>query len=120
MGNLEQAPRRRRGPKQVASDEKRTHCASVRLNSVELATFNERRGKMRLGEFLRRAATANLPPTIPEINREAWVQLAKAASNLNQIAAKLNRGGSLNIPEIQAALQVFRLRLLGVERSPAQ
>ncbi len=120
MKNPEQAPQRRHGPKPLAADEKRTHCASVHLNSFELAVFNQRRGRMRLGEFLRRAATANLPPAIPEINREAWEQLARSAANLNQIAAQLNRGLDPDILEIQATLHEFRLRLLGVERSLAQ
>jgi hypothetical protein len=47
-------------------------------------------------EFVRQAALTGsvLPPaTVPSINREQWLALAKVGANLNQLAAHLNSGG---------------------------
>jgi hypothetical protein len=54
--------------------DKRGHTVSVRLNDAELARLDSQRDavQMQRGEYLRAAALHRLPPTIPEVNREAW------------------------------------------------
>jgi hypothetical protein len=86
--------RRRFGPAPLDATDKRVHTVSARLNGDELALLDARRGplRMRRGEYLRAAAFGKLPPSIPEVNRQAWSELARTASNLNQLARHLNMG----------------------------
>lgn len=92
----------------------RQHCVSVRLSPDELAALDSARCGMRRGSYLRAAWLGKtLPRAIPPLNVEAWRALARAASNLNQIASTLNAGEQLDIVEIRAALTVFRRSLLG-------
>lgn len=106
--------RRRTGPEPLPAAEKRGHCVSVRLNAAELARLDAVRGRFQRGEWLRMAALDRLPPTVPEINREAWTDLSRAAGNLNQIARHLNESGIDDADAIRAELAVFRAMLIGV------
>lgn len=107
--------RRRTGPAPLPPDEKRSHCVSVRVNADELAALDAKRGPYLRGEWLRMAALDRLPPIVPEINREAWVNLARAAANLNQLSRYLNDGGDAETEEIRAELAAFRAALVGVQ-----
>jgi hypothetical protein len=104
---------RKRGPKLLALDALRTHTVSVRLNSTELAWLDDARKHMQRGEYLRYASRGVLPPTIPSINLKAWSELAKASSNLNQLARKVNGGMAVEVIEVRSILDAFRLLLLG-------
>ena len=96
------------------------HVISVRLNAAEAAALDEHRAPVRMqrGEYLRCAALHRLPPTIPALNREAWVTLARASSNLNQISrrqAESARGAPGPVPsaeEIAHELAEFRRALI--------
>jgi len=85
--------RRRYGPAPLDAAVKRTHSVSSRFNTAELTRLDTQRAaiQMQRGEYLRTAALQNLPPTIPELNREAWIELSRTSSNLNQIARHLNQ-----------------------------
>lgn len=114
-------PRRKRGPQPLAPGEKREHCVSVRLNSVELAWLDGARAGVRMqrGEYLRSASRGVLPPTIPQINREAWASLARVAGNLNQYQAQINGGLSNGHPpevirDLADLVQKLRSQLLGI------
>ena len=114
-------PRRKRGPQPLAPGAKRDHCVSVRLNSAELAWLDAARVevKMQRGEYLRAASRGILPPTIPAINREAWVNLARVAGNLNQYQRQINEGlPNGHSPEVIRDLadlvQKLRSELLGI------
>ena len=112
----------RRGPEPLPACELRTQTVSVRLNSAELAALDAQRApvQMQRGEYLRCAALHRLPPTIPEINRLAWVDLSRASSNLNQISrrqAEFERGAPGPAPsagEVAHELADFRRALIGV------
>ena len=108
--------RRRYGPKPLPEDERRRHTVSVRLNDDELAQVDARRAKiaMQRGEYLRKAAFDRLPPSIPELNKTAWVELGRLGGNVNQIAHHLNAGDAVPIQEIQALLGELRRALIGV------
>ena len=112
--------RRRFGPDPLPADERRTHCVSVRLNARELQLLDERRARvgMQRGEYLRVAALKRIPRSIPEINRQAWSELARAAANLNQIARHINAGDALSLDEVSDALHKFRLALIGAGGQP--
>ena len=53
---------------------------------------------------------------IPEVNRQAWVELSRSASNLNQIAKKLNEGDQADIEQIRKELAAFRAALIGTDQ----
>lgn len=88
---------------------KRSHTVSVRLTPDELAAWRERQGasgRRELGAWVRAvvndAAGVKAPgggrragdvAVVPEVNRDAYRQLAAAASNLNQLARVANATG---------------------------
>ncbi len=107
------------GRKQKSNSEKRKHPISCRLTDQELSQVDSQRGGMTRGEFLRRAAMdAELPPLVPEINKDAWHELSKLNGNFNQLCKQLNTFGALNNPdEMSEIIQSLRLALLGVKES---
>ncbi len=104
----------RRGQPPKPRSERRTHCVSVRLSIAELADLDERRGPYTRGRWMRMAALSQVPPTIPVVNREAWLELSRAAANLNQLARHLNEGAQSDTERIMSELREFRAALLGI------
>lgn len=114
----QQATGRRRRNTDPAT--KRDHTVSVRVNGDELAWIDQRRGGYRRGEWLRRAAFGRrLPGGVPELNRDAWQQLARLVSNLNQHQRAINEGAISasvtpeHLEEIREAVQQLRSDLIG-------
>jgi Bacterial mobilisation protein (MobC) len=104
----------RRG--RTALDDPRRHCVSVRLNRSELLMLNSKRGPMKQGEWLRCAALDKLPSVVPEVNQQKWLELARAAANLNQIARALHLFNGISteeVDQVRKALTEFRAALLG-------
>ena len=94
----------------------------ARFNSDEVAKLDFLRGPFRFSraKFMRtRAIEGRLPRIvkIPELNAEAWAALSRSASNLNQIAHRLNMNMSVDIEEIMAGLCEFRRRRVGAAGS---
>jgi hypothetical protein len=122
--DVDVSKRRRRGRIDLLPGDKRTHTISTRLNDEELNLLNQKCAeyKMQRGEFLRTAAIHKLPPQIPQVNAEQWVELARSASNLNQIAHHLNNAGSdyyiSEIETIRKELSNFRNTLLNIKLEP--
>lgn len=114
--DLDITKRSRRGPEPLGADEKRDHCVSVRLNADELSRLDLARAstKMQRGEYLRAAALHKLPPTLPALNRTAYIELARVGANINQIAKRLNADqlASVDMPQVRAELHALRLALL--------
>lgn len=102
--------KRGRGRKPVPLAEKQQHQVNSRLTDAELAYVDAHRGGVTRGEWLRRAAFGKPPTTIPEINREAWTQLSRAASNLNQLARLSHTFTDVHVVE---ELKRFRAALIG-------
>lgn len=92
---------------------KRIHCISVRLSTEELALLDARRGLQKRGAWVRAAALSNLPPVVPELNREAWIKLARSASNLNQLVAHLNASKNATLHEMVSSIDTIQKRLIG-------
>ena len=123
---LPNLPRKRRGPKPLPLDKVRVLTVSVRLNPEEVVWLDGVRAlvKMARGEYLRSASLGVLPPTIPQINREAWANLARVAGNLNQYQAKINEGSATGHPseviqELSDQVRKLRFELLGIVESEA-
>lgn len=117
----------RRG-KTLPPGEKRVHSISSRVNKVELDKIDSRReaaGGMLRGEYCRCAALDKLPPTVPEINREAWLALGKLGANFNQFQRAINQGILRDCPpqllaevsEIRELLVSVRAELLTAKSS---
>jgi len=103
----------------LSAAEKRGHCVSVRLNHGELAQLDGVRGRFQRGQWLRMAALDQLPPVGPAVNVQAWAELARLASNLNQAQAAINRrdGDTHQIEvlqDIRKAVATLRRELIGV------
>lgn len=118
MVEINVARKRRRGPIPLEENELRSHCVSVRLNKGELNLLDERRKKFERGEWLRMASIDRLPSAIPEINSEAWIELARLAANLNQFQAAINQGRASGYPpkfleEVLMQVKALRRELLG-------
>jgi len=107
----------------------RTHTISVRVNAAEYAALTARRdaaGMREMGAYLRTAVLAQRPPqaVVPVVNRQAWQELARTASNLNQLTAHLNAGHRLDatgtarlwetLTTLGEEVRTLRLALLGV------
>ena len=110
------------GAPALPDEQRRRHTVSTRFNPAELKELDRLSTSvgLRRGEYLRLTAFKSLPPTIPELNKEAWLELARAASNLNQIAYQLNRKGievEVDIREVENMLAYFRQILIEVGES---
>ncbi|MDT7953054.1 MAG: mobilization protein [Acetobacteraceae bacterium] len=116
------ARRRGRGgrPRKAAED-KRTATISVRLTPDERVRLTAWAGPAGLAEYLRRAGLGRRARgrIVPELNREAWTELARALSNLNQLAHASNAGRTLGpelaplIESVRDQVAALRLSLLG-------
>ena len=106
-------PRKRVPKTKSKHKELRSHCVSSRFTPSELATLDERRGKIPRGEYVRRCTFGTPPVPIPQPNVEKYAELARAAGNLNQISRKVNEG-VFNIESLARELALFRMRLIGV------
>lgn len=107
------------GAPKLSGEQKRGHTVSTRFNKTELHELDRLSTSvgLRRGEYLRLAAFQFLPPTIPELNKRAWLELSKAGSNLNQIAYQLNKKGievDVDIEEVSNILAYFRQILIEV------
>jgi hypothetical protein len=95
--------------------DKRTVSVSVRMSPGEAAALDLARGMRQRGAYLRDIFANNAPRPIPAINIAAWQDLARASSNLNQLARHINSNGQASITEIQNALEAFRDSLIGIQ-----
>ena len=104
------------GRKRKEENEARKHPVSCRITDAELAHLDAIRGGMKRGEFMRIATfdPKNLPKAIPVLNREAWVEMSRIASNLNQAMRYLNSDDErASVQETMALVKEFRAFLLG-------
>lgn len=72
----------------------RKHTVTVRLNDIELARVNNLRNQLSKSCWLRSSALQQLPPSVPEPNKEAWNQLTASLQKLNDLTSFLNRRGT--------------------------
>ena len=99
-------------PKKAVS-EKRNVAVGCRLTDSELKLLDHRRGSISRGEYLRRAALQNAPRPVPEINRQAWVDLGRSLGNLATVATAMRGGAYAELEEVEAAVREVRLKLIG-------
>ena len=102
------------------SEAARTTQIMVRLTPEEKARIHEIAGERGAAELMRSLAlgrSPRIPRPVPELNREAWLELSRAASNLNQLAHRANVGEVVASHELEGALDECRQLLADVRRA---
>lgn len=121
--NRESCRRRRHGPLPRPAEEVRKTRVSVYLTDKETEQLQEKAGAAseNISSYLRSAGLTRLAVQVPAINQQAYQDLARVKSNLNQIAHALNiliHEAALpilaDISDIQSELAEFRKKLLGL------
>ncbi|MDI6540041.1 hypothetical protein NGC37_01165 [Pantoea anthophila] len=94
--------------KKLPPNRLRRYSVTVRLNEVELSKVNQLRGQVSRSCWLRSSALKQLPPSVPEINKEAWQELTGSLQKLNDLTSFLLRRGEDAQPLLQevSALKV--------------
>ncbi|MCX2201527.1 hypothetical protein ABEG96_08255 [Pantoea agglomerans] len=96
--------------KKLPPNRLRRYSVTVRLNEVELSKVNQSRGQLSRSCWLRSSALQQLPPSVPEINRDAWHELTSSLQKLNDLTSYLNRRGSDAQP-LSKEIDTLRLKL---------
>ena len=96
--------------KKLPPNRLRRYTVTVRLNEVELSKVNQSKGQLSRSSWLRSSALQQLPPSIPEINRDAWHELTVSLQKLNDLTSFLNRRGSDAQP-LSKEVDTLRLKL---------
>lgn len=122
----------RRGPKPLAEKYRRGHRISIYLCFSEYQELTQRLGhgaildqpvlSRRLSRYIRELAFDRHPPVVPEINRQAWANLARLAGNINQISHAINAGNIIQanagvielLVQIRGEIATLRRDLIGL------
>ncbi|KGT92930.1 hypothetical protein [Enterobacter cancerogenus] len=80
--------------KKLPPNRLRSYSVTVRLNEVELSKVNQSRGQLSRSCWLRSSALQHLPPSVPEINQDAWHELTSSLQKLNDLTSYLNHRGT--------------------------
>lgn len=100
----------------------RRYSVTVRLSEVELNKVNQSRGQLSKSYWLRSSALKQLPPSVPEINKEAWQELTGSLQKLNDLTSFLLRRGedaqplSQEVSALKVKLSHVRDALLTFEK----
>lgn len=105
--------------------DRRQPFSGLRLSQRELNSIRERAEEagLSVSEFIRQSALSSTVRAAPAVSIRQWSDLAPLASNLNQIAYRLNAGQQdrlsstdrQTLAELDDLLREIRLRLLDVE-----
>jgi hypothetical protein len=98
--------------KHSVSNELRTHSVNILFNLYELQELDMLREKKARAAYIRSVFFDNAPPPVPEINRTAYVDLAKTANDIHQIKENIIQSDDIDFNELQLLLYEFRLNLL--------
>ena len=111
-------------------EDRRTERVALYLTPAERAELERRTamtGWRDVGAYVRRAIMAQRSPraTVPQVNIQAWGELARTAANLNQLTRHLNEGGALDaataarlgveLERLGGEVRALRLGLLGIK-----
>ncbi|WP_410054142.1 plasmid mobilization protein [Cupriavidus sp. BIC8F] len=102
------------------------NVVAIRLSQGERTLVERRAAEVGLpmATFIRQAALGVVVPARPEIpavNREAYLELARVGSNLNQVAHHLNAGTATGVDEsivrrLAAVTRTLARQVLGEEQ----
>ncbi len=110
----------KRGPTPKPESQHRNTRVSVYFSDDELAALDRRRGGRSRGQWLREAGLGELPALVPELNREAWVDLSRVAGLLGRYVVAIEVGNAKGMPssvvtELRDQVQQLRNDLLGIQ-----
>ena len=119
--------KRRHGPAPKKPEDMRTRQVNARLTEAEYkALITGKPAGVPVGVWLRtRALKRRLPRAIPEVNREAWADLARVSGNLNQYMRAINEGRAnqpavdVDLAELRRLVDALRRELIGLDGSEA-
>jgi len=129
-GGVAVAKWRRGGRPRKAAEDRRTERVALYLTLAERAELERRTamtGWRDVGAYVRRAIMAQRSPraTVPQLNVQAYGELARTAANLNQLTRHLNEGGALDgataarlgveVERLGGEVRALRLGLLGIK-----
>jgi hypothetical protein len=119
--------KRKRGPEPKPPHLQRVHRHNIYFNQIEVDLLltkalplgtkgmSPKAVQRWIGRYIRDAALSSIPPTIPQINKKAWIDLSRSAANLNQSMALVNKLESdINLIELSNSLVEFRNSMIGV------
>ncbi|WP_069299362.1 plasmid mobilization protein [Neptunicoccus sediminis] len=102
---------------------KRDHQITVRLTEREYRKLQKAASGCSVAALVRDRLLGlrkETSPQVPLMNRQAWIDLSRTASNLNQMSYHLNTGGRPEVDRIlpllsllQRDLEQVRARLIG-------
>lgn len=105
--------------------EKKSIVIGIRVTPDEFQRLEEKAeaAAMKPGRLAVHAALhLEITPQVPRLNQKTYGELARVGSNLNQIAARLNRENKLNTGDLLATLrdlhqqlQATRKQLIGAK-----
>ncbi|MDB1108854.1 plasmid mobilization protein [Pseudomonas extremaustralis] len=106
--------------KSKTQKEIRTNRISLRLKDSELEAIQKNAkdtNARKVALYIRNSALNKLPVEVPEINKEAWVILATAVANLNQLMKKLNSSPNSqgHVNDMKNTIVELRSSLLGIK-----
>ena len=112
----------RRCRAKLPTEDLRVRTIGVRVSAAELAVIQAKAAQvgLPLAQWLRSAALSRviLRPLVPEVNRQAYAELARLAANLNQIARAVHAGHSITasglLEAVQQQIHLLRKELLGM------
>lgn len=117
--------KRRHGPTPRLPEDLRTERLSVYFTPAEYADLAELAGAAdlsgqtrtrRIGRYVRDQALHRTPPSVPEINRQAWLELSRSASNINQAIVLARREDTReSLLHLADSLATFRAALIGAD-----
>lgn len=96
--------------KKLPPNRLRKHTVTVRLNDTELAQVNNLRKQLSRSSWLRSSALQQLPPSVPELNQNAWQQLTVSIQKLNDLASFLTRRG-LDAQPLSQEVNALKVKL---------
>lgn len=111
--------RERAGRPPLRPSDRRDHTVGVRLNDAEYARLKANASRVRRAPpaYLRLLALQALPPSVPPINRAAWLRMSDAAADLNRLVTLLREGRGVVSDDVLAAIRAelygIRMALLG-------
>ncbi|WP_421665286.1 hypothetical protein [Pantoea agglomerans] len=100
----------------------RKHTVTVRLSDLELKQVNDSRNQLSKSCWLRSSALNQLPPSVPELNKEAWQELTGSLQKLNDLGSFLLRRGedaqplSQEVSALKVKLSHVRDALLSLDK----
>jgi len=113
------------GRPRLTDEKRRSITLPIRLNSDELAVIEAKAKEAGISPsaWMRLAAQERNPPprrVLPELNREAWKELAQVSRNLSDAMWKFEAGDESNlgavVEQMRRELAVVRNQLVGTRK----